>query len=152
MKKLLLTAALPGLCLAAATLLPATPGLAQTDPDNEIVVTGHWSRRQLPDDVQTASQPVSYADLDLSTDFGRHELKHRINLVARYLCDRLGEPDDRTNLTSPSCREDAARDAMKRVGTVEEGWAPRHTAWVKGPAWRAPYADDWASRYPDDPY
>ena len=152
MKTLLLTAALPGLCLAAATVLPATPGLAQSYADDEIVVTGHWSRGQLPDDVQTASQPISYADLDLSTDWGRKELKHRSNLVARFLCDRLGEPDDRTHLTGTSCREEATRDALKRVGTVEESWAPRHTAWVKGPTWRAPYAEDWASKYPDDPY
>ncbi|WP_404710290.1 UrcA family protein [Sphingomonas sp. MMS24-J13] len=152
MRKLLLTAALPGLCLASAMVLPAAPGIAQSDAPDEIIVTGRWSRRQLPDDVQSASQSISYADLDLSTGWGRHELKHRINLVARYLCDRLGEPDDRSSLSGSSCREDAARDAMKRVGTIEESWAPRHTAWVRGPSWHAPYADDWAARYPDDPY
>ena len=152
MRKFLTAAVLPGLCMGAATLLPAAPGIAQSYADDKIVITGRWSRRQLPDDVQSASLPVSYADLDLRNSEDRRILRHRINLTARYLCDRLGEPDDRSALAGTSCREDAARDAIRRVGTIEENWAPRHTAWVAGPRWHAPYADDWAARYPDDPY
>lgn len=147
MKRTLLALGLPGLLFGTALTLPATPGLAQP-ADDEIVITGHW-RRRLPDDVQTASQSVSYADLDISTDWGWHELKHRINLTARYLCDRLGETDT-PSPPGPSCRQAAARDALDRIGSYKAGRAPRGTAWVRPRAWAAPYDSAWAARYPDD--
>lgn len=144
MKKMLLALGLPGLALGTAMVVPATPGFTQP-ADEEIVITGRW-RRDIPDDYQSASQSVSYADLDLSTDFGRSELKHRIRLSARYLCNRLGETD-----TGPgSCRQEAARDAFNRVGTLEAHFAPRGSAWVRPQAWHAPYDDAWAARYPDE--
>ena len=91
--------------------------------------------------------PVSYRDLDLSTEAGRKILRHRVALTARYLCGKLGESDTSPGVV-PSCRQAAVTDAMKRVGTIEEGFAPRGTAWVVPPAWAPPYPADWDTRYP----
>jgi len=131
-----------GLVVSAAVL--PTLAMAQGNSE-EIIVSGRYGR--VPDNAQTASQAVSYADLDLSTSAGRDELRHRVNLTARFLCDKLGESATGDSLT-PSCRQAAAQDALKRVGTLEEGFAPRGTAWVRPPAWTAPYPNDWTTRYP----
>lgn len=122
----------------------AAPAAAQMPLEEDIIVTGRYDR--VPDNAQSASQPVSYADLDLGTAAGRDELRTRVRLTARYLCSKLGESD--SVAPGPSCRDAAYKDAMARVGTLEEGWAPRGTAWVARPAWRAPYPDDWRHRYP----
>jgi UrcA family protein len=122
----------------------AAPGIAQDD--EELVVTGRYAR--VPDNVQSLSQTVSYADLDLSTAGGRAELRHRLRLTARYLCDKLGETDTSASVV-PSCRDAAVSDAMQRAGTLEAHFAPRGTTWVAGPAWKAPYPEAWVSRYPD---
>jgi len=133
-------------CLAAgAALMPiASPVMAQA-ADEDIIVTGRYGR--VPDNVQSLSQHVSYADLDLSTAAGRSELKHRISLTARYLCGKLGESET-SDPVAPSCRDAATKDAMNRVGTIEEHFAPRGTAWARGPAWEPPYPSDWATTYP----
>ena len=129
---------------SAALIAAGAPAFAQPAPE-EIIVEGRYGR--VPDSVQSLSQPVSYADLDLSTKAGRDELRHRINLTARFLCDKLGESDTSTGVT-PSCRDGATKDAMTRLGTVEQGFAPRGTTWVRPPAWSAPYPADWSTRYP----
>jgi UrcA family protein len=139
---------LPLMVLAGLTLVSAAPALAQDyypDTQEDIVVEGRWGR--VPDNVDTLSQRVSYADLDLRYADDRRELRHRIDLTARYLCDRLGE-DENSSSVVPSCREAAVRDAMRRVGTVEEHWAPRDTHWVRPARWQAPYPDTWNSKYP----
>lgn len=128
--------------LAASTF--AVPAIAQSVSE-EIMVTGRYGR--VPDNVQTVSQSVSYADLDLGTKAGRDELRHRINLTARFLCEKLGESSTGDAL-APSCRQGAAKDALDRVGTVEQSSAPRGTAWVRPPAWTTPYPADWTARYP----
>ena len=134
-----------GLLMVAGAVLLGTsmPALAQAS--EEIVVSGRYGR--LPDNVQNLSQPVSYADLDLSTKYGRDELRHRVKLTARYLCEKLGESDTSSSV-APSCQDAAVKDALSRVGTVEQGFAPRGTAWVAPPAWQAPYPEDWNGRYP----
>ncbi len=131
------------LVAGVALIGAAVPALAQSDED--IVVTGHYGT--LPDSVQTASQTVSYADLDLSTVAGRNELRHRLDLTARYLCGKLGESDTSVG-PGDSCRDAARKDAMNRVGTLEAHVTPRGTAWVAPPAWQPPYPEDWAERYP----
>ena len=135
--------------LAGVTLVSAVPtlALAQDYPDTQedIVVEGRWGR--VPDNVDSLSQRVSYADLDLRYADDRRELRHRIDLTARYLCDRLGEDDSSSSIT-PSCREAAVRDALRRVGTVEAHWAPRDTGWVRPARWQAPYPDTWNNKYP----
>ena len=134
-----------GLLTAMAMMTVATPAMAQDDQE-DIVITGHYGR--LPDNIESASQHVSYADLDLSYAADRNVLKHRIELTARYLCDRLGEDDSSSSSLVPSCRETAVRDALSRIGTVEAHFAPRGTAWVAPARWEAPYPDTWETTYP----
>lgn len=125
----------------AAAPVVTSPVVAQPVPE-QIVIVGHYGR--LPDSVQSASQIVGYGDLDLSNPADRDVLRHRVALTARYLCDKLGESD-----TGPgSCRDEATRDALHRVGTIEEHFAPRGTAWVRPPAWVPPYPQVWVTQYP----
>ena len=131
------------LCAAPSAFVPSA-ALAQNAPE-EIVVTGEFERA--PDNVQSLSQAVGYADLDLSTDAGRKELRQRVNLTARYLCEKLGESESASPI-APSCRQAATKDAMSRVGKLEASFAPRGTTWVRPPVWQAPYPADWSSRYP----
>lgn len=133
-----------GAIFAATVLASGAPVLAQQTTE-EITVLGRYG--DAPDSVRTLSQAVSYADLDLSTKAGKDEIRRRLNLTARFLCDKLGESASATGPT-PSCRDDATRDAMSRLGTIEESVAPRGTTWVAGPAWEAPYPADWVNRYP----
>ncbi len=132
--------------LASITLaITAASTTAIAQAPEEIVVTGNYGRA--PDSVRTLSQSVSYADLDVSTKPGKDELRRRVNLTARFLCDKLGESSTGDPLT-PSCRQQATNDAMKRVGTLEGSAAPRGTTWVRPPAWTPPYPADWSSQYP----
>ena len=132
------------LALGAGLLVAAAaPSFAQSS--EEIVVSGRYGK--VPGSVQSLSIPVSYSDLDLSTQAGRDILRHRLNLTARFLCTKLGE-SDMSDPIAPSCRDAAVKDAMARVGTVEEGFAPRGTSWVAPSRWAAPYPADWDSRYP----
>lgn len=119
----------------------AQPVVVQPVPE-QIVIVGHY--RKLPDNVDSASTAVGYSDLDLSIPADRDILRHRISLTARYLCDKLGESDT----GSGSCRDEATHDAMQRVGTIWEHAAPRGTAWVRPPAWTAPYPQTWVTLYP----
>lgn len=130
--------------LLIATMMAVTPAQAQSAPE-EITVTGRYGK--VPDNVQSLSQAVSYADLDLSTEAGKSELRKRLSLTARFLCQKLGEPDTATPPV-PSCRTAAVEDAMTRVGKLEANFAPRGTTWVAGPTWQAPYPADWATKYP----
>lgn len=145
MKKMVMMLGLPGLMLGAAVMAP-TAGFAQPASE-DIVIYGRWHDR-VPDQSPSASQVVSYADLDLSTGWGRDELKHRVRLASRYLCDRLGEGSG--DALVADCRTTAYRDAMDRLGTIEQHVAPRGTAWVRPAPWTTPWTADWAARYPDD--
>ena len=134
--------------IVAAFLASAAPVLAQPVPvvvqpaPEEIVIMGHYGR--VPDNVDSLSMTVGYADLDLSYPGDRRILRQRISLTARYLCDKLGESD-----TGPgSCRDEATHDALRRVGTIEAHFAPRGTAWARPPAWTPPYPVVWVQQYP----
>lgn len=131
--------------LGSVALISASPVLAQPAPER-IIIVGHYGR--VSDKVQSLSEIVSYSDLDLSIPEDRAILRHRISLTARYLCDKLGESDDAVE-PGQSCRDAAAQDAMRRVGTIEAHFAPRGTAWVHPPAWVAPYPPGWMTQYPD---
>jgi len=133
--------------LALATCLTAAPLPLHAQPAAEdITVIGRYGR--VPDSVQSLSQAVSYADLDLSTKAGRDILRQRVALTARYLCEKLGETDTTSGPVVPSCRDAAVKDALSRVGTIEAHFAPRGSTWVAGTAWVPPYPRDWESRYP----
>jgi UrcA family protein len=131
--------------LAVASPLAAQPVAVVPAPPDQIVIVGHYDRGgTLPDSVQSASLVVGYGDLDLSLPGDRDVLRHRIALTARYLCDRLGETDNGPG----SCRDEATRDGLRRVGTIWEHAAPRGTAWVRPPAWVPPYPVAWVNQYP----
>jgi UrcA family protein len=141
LRELLLTA---GAILSGSALLAAVaPAHAQSRVE-ELTVTGRYGT--LPDNVRSISQTVSYADLDLSSDAGRHELKHRISLTARYLCNKLGESDTIGGVI-PSCRDTATRDADTQADAVIAQFS-RGPAWVTGPAWAPPYPSTWVEKYP----
>ncbi len=135
---------LRALCAAAgvAALAATAPAHAQQYVE-EIVVEGYQGK--LPRNVDRAATVVSYADLDLTTEWGRDELRQRVRLTARYLCEKLGETDHSTGVV-PSCRDKAYRDTMKRVGTVEANAVPRGAAWVQPPRWAAPYPAAWVEQ------
>ena len=137
----ILVALVAGLGVAAAH----APASAQGSVE-ELVVTGRLGN--VPDSTKSLSRPVSYADLDLSTEAGRRILHQRVSLTARWLCDKLGEGGSGDSL-APSCRDAAVKDAKARIGTIEASAAPRGTTWVAGPAWATPYPADWATKYPD---
>jgi UrcA family protein len=138
--------ALGAAALAFVSPLPAQPMAVVPAPAPEqIVIVGHYDRGgTLPDSVQSASLAVGYGDLDLSLPGDRDVLRHRIALTARYLCDRLGE----TDIGPGSCRDEATRDGLSRVGTIWEHAAPRGTDWVRPPAWTPPYPVAWVNQYP----
>ena len=136
---------LSGSFLILSGLFVATGSASFAQPPEEIIVTGRYGT--VPDSVNSLSQSISYADLDLSTKAGKDELRHRVALTARYLCDKLGESDSSSPVV-PSCRDAAVKDAMARVGTVEQGFAPRGTTWVAGTRWQPPYPADWVEKYP----
>lgn len=138
-----LAAGAMGLGLAIAAV--PTAALAQAAAPEEITVTGRYGT--VPSSVQSLSQTVSYADLDIGTEAGRKVLRQRVSLTARYLCDKLGEPRVATP-PAPACRDAATKDALARVETAKAWTAPRGTTWVRGPAWTAPYPADWPTRYP----
>jgi UrcA family protein len=117
------------------------PVAVQPGPE-DIVIVGHY--RRVPDTVDSLSMTVGYGDLDLSFPGDRKILRQRIALTARFLCDKLGESD-----TGPgSCRDEATRDALRRVGTIEEHYAQRGTAWVRPQPWTPPYPGAWVQQYP----
>src|ERR1700761_8255809 len=100
---------LGGLCVGVAAIAVAAPASAQND---EIIVRGHYGRDL--QDAPSASMPVSYADLDLTSPYDQDRLTRRIEHAARYLCDRLGESSGSDGLT-PSCEQAAVSDAMDRI-------------------------------------
>jgi UrcA family protein len=125
----------------APVVVQPAPVAVQPAPE-EIVIVGHYPR--VPDNVDSLSMTVGYGDLDLAFPGDRKILRQRIRLTARFLCDRLGESD-----TGPgSCRDEATRDALRRVGTIEEHFAPRGTAWVRPAPWTPPYPVIWVQQYP----
>lgn len=135
-----------GAALSVAGVIPATPVSAQTTVQ-ELTVTGRYGPDNQP---RSLSQAVSYADLDLSSPEGRNELKHRISLTARYLCDKLGE-NETSDTVVPSCRNAAEQDAMAQARPIIAAFK-RGPQWAAGPAWSPPYPSTWDKSYPTSPY
>jgi UrcA family protein len=97
-----------GLALAAAAAAHGQT-VAQTTA-GEVVVTAPYPAGP---NVRSLSRPVSYRDLDLTTEAGRSALSDRVRTTARDLCSQLGEPKT-PEPPAPSC-EQAAVD-----GTAEQ--------------------------------
>ena len=85
--------------LSAATLLFATPAVAQSEP---------------------VSVTVSFADLDLTTEAGRTRLDRRIRRAAAAVCS---PPEMGVHLRAvyDNCCKDAATDAITRMASLRKG-------------------------------
>jgi UrcA family protein len=129
-----------GLLLATAGFAFASaPVLAQTV--EEVTVVGRLGPRGEP---QSLSRVVSFRDLDLTTRWGQDELRRRIDVTARDLCNELGETGGPSGL-APSCRGQAVRDAMAQARIAIAQAVPRG-AYAAAPP---PYADaGYAPAYP----
>ena len=118
----------PEVVQPAPVVVQPAPVVVQPAPE-EIVIMGHYGR--VPDNVDSASVAISYADLDLSYPGDRKILRQRISLTARYLCDKLGESDTGAG----SCRDEATRiiERHKPDGSVvaDADWAKRFATEVE---------------------
>ena len=107
MRSLFLVAALAA-GLAAAWAASAQP---QTVAE-EVVVTARYKGKEL----RSLSVPVSYRDLDLTTEAGRETLKKRVKDTANDACRRLGEGNLGGTYALPSCE----REAINSVAGQEQ--------------------------------
>lgn len=113
-----------GLALAAG-LCAAAPARAQTVVQ-ELTVTGRY---RVGPDVRSLSGPVSYADLDLTTESGRQMLRERVRLTAHDLCRRLGEAGMGATPAAPSCEQDAIASAREQMRVaMDTAGAPAYAA------------------------
>lgn len=124
---------------AAGLAAVALPALAQPTVGEVVVIAPQGD---------SLSEPVSYADLDLTTTTGRAVLHERIREAAADVCYRL-QTDDRTGSSvAPGCVSDAvdrARDQERRAYAQAENQAyayapPPPPAYVPPP----PAADETA--------
>jgi UrcA family protein len=99
---------LPLLSLAAV-LAASAPALAQSV--EELVITGHGHGER----PASASQRVSYADLNLTQAGDRAVLKHRIVTAAKDVCREVGEDAPLRGNLGKSCQDNSIRDAMVQV-------------------------------------
>ncbi|HEY0106172.1 MAG TPA: UrcA family protein [Rhizomicrobium sp.] len=107
------------MCAASAANAQDTREVAYgPDGTETVIVHAPYDRiHHYPDGTATLSREVSYADLDLTTRDGRHELRTRVRDTARDVCtelrDRTGAAADPLNRMDLSrCERDAFRDAM----------------------------------------
>ncbi len=114
----------------------AAPVLAQVVVD-QVIVTGRYP---VGPQAQSLSAPVSYADLDLTTDAGRDVLKDRVRVAAEDLCRRLGESGASATGAVPSCEQTAidGAQAQERVA-VASARRPVYAIVMPPPAADAPY-------------
>ena len=94
---------------AAAALACGAPAMAQTV--DELVVTGHLNTSRL----QSLSERVSFADLDLNRYEDRRILVLRVNDAARHVCTQLNQESRNPANLGRSCQEMAVRGALDQV-------------------------------------
>jgi UrcA family protein len=99
---------LPLLSLAAV-LAASAPAFAQSV--EELVITGHGHGER----PASASQRVSYADLNLARTGDQAVLKHRIVAAAKDVCREVGEDAPLRGNLGKSCQDNSMRDAMIQV-------------------------------------
>ena len=90
----------------AQTTVKTPTGEAAKTPSGEIIVTAPSGRPN----AKGLSAPVSYRDLDLTTNAGRNSLTQRVRTTARDLCRRLGESNKGTHRAG-TCEQDAVNSA-----------------------------------------
>lgn len=94
---------------AAAALVCGAPASAQTV--DELVVTGHLNASRL----QSLSERVSFADLDLNRYEDRRILVLRVNDAARHVCTQLNQQSRSPGNLGHTCQDNAVRNAMDQV-------------------------------------
>jgi len=94
---------------AAAALACGAPAMAQTV--DELVVTGHLNTSRL----QSLSERVSFADLDLSRYEDRRILLLRVNDAARHVCTQLNQESRNPANLGHTCQDNAVRGALDQV-------------------------------------
>jgi UrcA family protein len=118
---------------AAAALIAAVAGPragAQTTVET-LEVIGHKG----PPSGPAVTYPVGFADLDLRSPAGQEELRRRVAVTAKYVCNRLGGMD-RTALKE--CRENARKDGMIGARRLIREAAMSQASFHPGPAWKPP--------------
>ena len=106
---------------------PADPYYARAYADQgptvgEVVVIAPYRHRSerdpatgAPIERVSASRVVRYSDLDLTTDWGVHELHYRIVRAAEDACDSIDRHYDVMEPGDRACVADAVRDAMRQA-------------------------------------
>ena len=92
-------------------------------PPEEITVYGprrHEQRGDLGAPIQDVaiSQAVRFDDLDLRTEWGARELRHRIEYTARVMCQRLDTMYPIKADDSPPCYRTAVDQAMYQADSA----------------------------------
>jgi len=119
--------ALAGAALASAALAGAATAQPVTDEQGIVV----YGRSYPPGEPRELSMPVTYRDLDLSTDTGAQILQERVTAAADTLCKELDQPEERAQNTAvlPSCqaaaRGSAAWDVRRAITAARGGPASR---------------------------
>jgi UrcA family protein len=75
------------------------------------------------------SRPVSYQDLDLSTQWGVDELVRRVRGAARSACSQMDVMHPIATSDSPPCYRDAIRRAMRDVEVAIASTPYRQARW-----------------------
>jgi UrcA family protein len=104
----------------AFAFLPAKAQDVNAGGANEVVVVAPHIRAETsplnaPPEGIWISEPVSYADLDLRTSQGAHELRLRVRAEAARICDRLREIYPHALPQSESCFRNTLTDAMPKA-------------------------------------
>ena len=130
--RLLLAASAFGLALAVSSAnaqdynpnYAPPPGYGPASgPPEEITVYGprrHEQRGDLGAPIQDVaiSQAVRFDDLDLRTEWGARELRHRIEYTARVMCQRLDTMYPIKADDSPPCYRTAVDQAMYQADSA----------------------------------
>jgi UrcA family protein len=117
--------------LSAATLLFTVPAHAQPDYDrggdydasssvNDVVVTppnrsGWDSQTRQFVDRDYATRVVDVSDLDLNTDWGARELRHRVSNAARSVCRELDNRNAEDPDANAACFQQARDHALAQI-------------------------------------
>jgi UrcA family protein len=117
-----------GSALAIAAAAASAPALAQSVPD-EVVVIGRYPGP----DADTRSAVVSYRDLDLTTQAGRDILQERVEATANELCRQMREGNMTSSAILPSCEQDTYDNARPQMRLAYSLAQPRYVAVVPPP-------------------
>ena len=88
----------------------------------EVIIVAPYRHRRETDPATgapieriSASRRVRYDDLDLNSDWGVNELRHRVVRAAHDACDSLDRHYDVLDADDGACVADAVRDAMHQA-------------------------------------